>query len=115
MKTFFISDTHFCHTNILKYDNRPFSSIEEHDENLIENWNSRVTNKDIVYHLGDFGFGQKDKLQDIFNRLKGRKRLIRGNHDYKYDPPKGWEWEKDLYMAKVAGKKILLCLLIPSR
>ena len=39
---FYISDLHFGHYNVLKYDNRPFSSIEEMDKKIIENWNEVV-------------------------------------------------------------------------
>jgi calcineurin-like phosphoesterase family protein len=49
----FVSDTHFGHYNIIRHCNRPWT-VEEHDEKLIEAWNSAVGKKDIVYHLGDF-------------------------------------------------------------
>lgn len=79
--TYFTSDTHFGHKNIIRYDNRPFSSIEEHDEQLIENWNRTVNPNDIIYHLGDFGFGNRDYLQSVIDRLNGYICLIYGNHD----------------------------------
>lgn len=50
---YFISDLHIGHTNVLSFDNRPFKSIEEHDEALIKNWNSVVGMDDDVYLLGD--------------------------------------------------------------
>lgn len=75
----FTADTHFGHSNIIKYCNRPFSSIEEHDQSLIENWNSLVKGGDTVYHLGDFGF--YDRIQRIIQKLHGNIHLIRGNHD----------------------------------
>lgn len=79
---FFISDTHFGHKNILKYCNRPFDSIEEHDEALIQNWNEMVKPGDRIYHLGDFGFCSKtEHLERILKRLSGQKFFIRGNHD----------------------------------
>lgn len=81
----FTGDTHFGHANILKYCNRPFSSIGEMDEHFIEQWNLRVRPNDVVYHLGDFMFAPRDKLQrateNILRRLNGVKILIRGNHD----------------------------------
>lgn len=75
----FISDTHFGHSNIIKYCDRPFSSVEEMDEILIQNWNEVVRDQDIIYHLGDVYFGVKGRA--VLARLKGRKRLILGNHD----------------------------------
>ena len=82
MKTFIISDTHFNHENILKYCNRPFSSIKEMNDNIITNWNNIVQKDDIVYHLGDFFLGSKFDLKDIVQRLNGQIYLIRGNHDH---------------------------------
>ena len=75
------SDSHFSHRNILKYCNRPFSSIEEMNEAIINNWNSVVTTRDIVYHLGDFGFGNASQLRPILERLNGRIHLVPGSHD----------------------------------
>ena len=86
MKTFLISDTHFGHANILTFKNqdgtnlRPFSSLEEMNETLINNWNSVVSNEDKVYHLGDVLFTKK-WLDLILPRLNGTKVLIKGNHD----------------------------------
>lgn len=77
----FISDTHFQHENILKFSPSPFSTIEDRDEALIDNWNSLVKPGDFVYHLGDVFFGSKDKFKTLWPRLKGSKRLIVGNHD----------------------------------
>jgi calcineurin-like phosphoesterase family protein len=75
------SDTHFGHKNILVYEKeaRPFASIEEMNERIIENWNGVVAPKDTIYHLGDFAFGRRNVT--IAGRLNGNKRLILGNHD----------------------------------
>lgn len=81
MTIFFTSDTHFGHRNIIKYCNRPFQTIEEHDQKLIENWNSVVQKGDIIYHLGDFGFGDIQYIKKICSKLKGQINLILGNHD----------------------------------
>jgi calcineurin-like phosphoesterase family protein len=80
---FITSDTHFTHTNIIKYCNRPFSSAENMDEEMIRRWNAKVTNKNaIVYHCGDLGCnGKPDRLRWIIGRLNGRIRLLLGNHD----------------------------------
>jgi calcineurin-like phosphoesterase family protein len=81
---FVISDTHFGHKNILNFLNedgsrvRDFSSVEEMDELIVENWNKTVKDDDIVYHLGDVYFGAGHQH---LKRLRGRKRLILGNHD----------------------------------
>lgn len=84
--TFFISDTHFGHTNAwAKFKDkegnpmRPFTSTEEMDETMVANWNSVVSPKDRVYHLGDFCMKRKDLW--FFPRLNGRICLVLGNHD----------------------------------
>jgi calcineurin-like phosphoesterase family protein len=85
-KTFLIADLHFGDSDmvtILRGNNhalRPFSSIEEHDAYLIENWNKVVTNpSDKVYVLGDVA--QRPKYLENFAKLNGKKILIKGNHD----------------------------------
>lgn len=82
---FFISDTHFSHDNICKFltesgeKQRPWDNVCEMDEYMINKWNSLVTKKDKVYHLGDVVM--KKQYLPIMNRLNGRKVLIMGNHD----------------------------------
>jgi calcineurin-like phosphoesterase family protein len=81
IETWFTADTHFGHTNILQYEKekRPFSCVEEMNETLIDRWNSVVKSQDIVYHLGDFGFGN-DAIRHA-ERLHGKINLVLGNHD----------------------------------
>jgi len=81
MKTFFTSDTHFGHANIIKYCARPFSSVDEMNGAMIRNWNSVVSPEDRVFHLGDVAFMKPEPLFDILSVLNGRKILIWGNHD----------------------------------
>lgn len=82
-KVFFTSDTHFGHSNIIKYCQRPFNSAEHMDEVLISNWNEVVSPQDIVFHLGDFCFGSDKEWIKILQRLNGTKYLILGNQDLK--------------------------------
>ena len=84
MNTFFTSDTHFGHSNILRYDNSPFASIREQDNAIIHLWNARVEKSDKVFHLGDFAFGKQADIpyiQSITKRLNGKIHLIKGNHE----------------------------------
>lgn len=78
---FYTSDLHFDHNNIIKYCNRPFSSVEEMNTALITNWNARVTDNDFVYILGDFTLEGRDRALHFLKQLKGHKTLIIGNHD----------------------------------
>ena len=105
---YFIADTHFNHENIIKYCNRPFKNAKEMNEYIINKWNSVVTQKDIVYHLGDVGFGTTEELKKIVSRLNGLKILIRGNHDFKRGV-NGW---KEVGFSEVYKKKIILESLI---
>ena len=77
---YFISDPHFGHENILKMCQRPFESVEEMNEAMIDAWNQRVTGNDTVFILGDLFYRCPDP-EPILQRLKGKKRLIIGNHD----------------------------------
>ena len=77
----FTSDEHFNHENIIKYCSRPFSSLEEMNEALIEKWNERVNGADTVYVVGDMFLGRPEEATPLIKKLKGRKILIRGNHD----------------------------------
>lgn len=83
---FFISDTHFGHANMITFTNydgtrmRPFNSVEECDELMIENWNKIVKPTDRIYHLGDVVYKCKNR-DEIMQRLNGEKVLIKGNHD----------------------------------
>lgn len=81
-RIFFISDTHFNHTNILKYEpDERFSTVEDRNEFIIENWNRVVKPEDKIYHLGDVFMGTITNYIPIHKRLAGKKRLIVGNHD----------------------------------
>lgn len=80
-KVWFTSDLHFWHKNICKYCDRPYNTIEEMNQSIIDNWNSVVKDDDIVYLLGDMGFCGIEKLRFLISQLKGHIRLVQGNHD----------------------------------
>lgn len=78
--TFFTSDTHFGHANIIRLCNRPFEDVNEMNEKLIENWNKVVPENGTVFHLGDFAFGGSGLWNKVLDQLNGQIYLIMGNH-----------------------------------
>jgi len=78
---FVTSDTHWYHSRILEYCDRPFKSVEKMNQALIKNWNKAVGEYDVIFHLGDVGFGSKKHMADLIQQLNGYKILIMGNHD----------------------------------
>ena len=81
-KIFFTSDLHFGHENVIRFDNRPFDTVEEMDEEMIKRWNTKVGKGDIVYVLGDFIWkAATNEAVSIIRRLNGQIILIKGNHD----------------------------------
>ena len=78
---YYISDMHFGHNNVLRFDMRPFESIDEMDRMLITYWNMRVREEDHVYILGDFCYNSKYMPEYYLEKLNGHKHLILGNHD----------------------------------
>lgn len=107
---FFTSDTHFCHN--LMATGRGYSCYEKMNEDIINKWNSIINKKDIVYHLGDFGFKSRiDNLKHIRYRLNGKIILIVGNHDIKnriHTQP-WWTDVKALYSLKINKEIYVLC------
>lgn len=77
----FSSDQHHRHKNIIQYCNRPYSSVEEMTEGLIENHNKLVKPNDTFYHIGDFAFSGAKQIHEILGRMNGKKIFIEGNHD----------------------------------
>ncbi len=115
METYFISDTHFGHSNILKFTDgckplRPFASAEEMDEVLVKNWNAVVRPKDIVYHLGDVVINRR--CLPTVGRLNGIKHLVMGNHDT-FRATEYLEYFKELHAVKVFEKHRFVCTHVP--
>ena len=80
-KTFFISDLHLGHENIIKYESRPFADAAEMGKTILERWNKTVKNDDLVILLGDVALMPKAAIIEVLKQLHGRKWLILGNHD----------------------------------
>lgn len=78
-KMWITSDNHYFHKRIAEYSKRP----EEHNEIMLNNWNSMIEKDDIVFHLGDIAFGKFIGIAELFNCLNGTIYLIPGNHDRK--------------------------------
>ena len=112
---FYISDTHFGHSNIIRLCNRPFVDVTEMDRVLIENWNARVGKDDHVWHLGDFSFKSAIPAENYLKKLNGIKHLIIGNHDAKgvLKQANLSEWfetvDYALFRTDGAGRKLWLC------
>lgn len=99
---FFTSDTHFGHSKIIEYCKRPFSSIEEHDNALIQNWNSVVGQDDTVFHLGDFAYGNSQFIANTIKQLNGNIILVKGNHDLRNINPTLYNIFSDVvYQARI--------------
>ena len=97
--TFFTADLHFNHANIIKYCNRPYDSLTEMNEKLIENWNNKVKPKDTIYVLGDFIFKNKNFF---ITKLNGNKIILKGDHD-------NYASNKHLMNIKIDKQYITLC------
>lgn len=82
MATFFTSDSHFGHSRIIQYCNRPFRSSEEQDEVILDNFNKTLKPGDTLYHLGDVAWSTVNIKRDFLDKLPTREvHLILGNHD----------------------------------
>lgn len=116
MSIFITSDIHFSHRKILEYcpDSRPFSSVEDMNEAIVDNWNKKVTNEDEIFILGDVSFGKPIETCEFLERLNGKSfKLVLGNHDsskylkedrFRYR----FEWIKDYNKVKLFGKDIIM-------
>ena len=115
-KVWVTSDNHFGHANIMLYEDRiarlRTTSLEQHDNELIKRWNSKVGKNDLVLILGDFSFRDAKGTMELLNQLNGDKVLIRGNHDIYLNDKR---FNKSLFKAiydykeiKYKGQEIVL-------
>jgi calcineurin-like phosphoesterase family protein len=110
---YYTADLHLGHANVIRFCDRPFGSVEEMDEALIENWNAVVRGNDDVYVLGDFFYRNAEPAEPTIRRLKGRKHLILGNHDKKWirgvDLARLFVEVTNMLAYKLDGVKYTLC------
>jgi calcineurin-like phosphoesterase family protein len=113
MNTWFTSDTHYNHANIIRYSKRPFSSVDDMNGALIANYNAVVRSSDNVYILGDMLLGDEAVADRILSKLNGRKHLVFGNHDRMLRKNKKllaehFIWAKDMAEIKIGEQNIVL-------
>lgn len=105
---YLIGDLHLDHTNIIQYCNRPFKSVDEMNDTLVKRWNETVGTEDIVYYLGDISYGRGSRDGSWWwQKLNGKKTLIKGNHDRKYSI-KGITPVYRWHIVELGGIKFLL-------
>ncbi|HEC72602.1 MAG: metallophosphoesterase family protein [Candidatus Thorarchaeota archaeon] len=104
MGYFFTADEHYSHAKIIEYTNRPFSSVEEMNAQIIKRHNEIVTPQDITIHAGDFCFGNKKDAEAILRKLNGNHVLLRGSHDSWMGGSYHEVWTKTLN-----GQPIVVC------
>ncbi len=111
---FYIADCHFFHDKVRVMDGRPFDSVEEMNEHMIDCWNQIVRRKkDEVIILGDFCMGKGEEAMSILSRLQGRKCLIAGNHDRTFLRDKSFdqglfEWVRSYAELHDNNRKVIL-------
>ena len=104
MATFFTSDQHFGHANIIAYSGRPFRDVAHMTEELVARHNAVVTDADDVWHLGDFSLDER-LVARVLSRLRGRHHLVAGNHDtcHSGSPPRSFA------RAEVSRRRLRRC------
>jgi calcineurin-like phosphoesterase family protein len=104
VNVFFTADPHYGHARIIEICNRPYTSVEEMNEDLISRHNQRVGPKDIVYFIGDVSMKHP---QQYLQRLNGRKHLFIGNHDdRRFSAMQCYESVHEAAMLSVCGQSI---------
>ena len=88
-QTFFTSDWHLNHSNVLKFDGRPFETVEDMGNKIITNMNKCVGADDRLILCGDIVFGNKPVWRYWLSQLICKNLiLVKGNHDSYLDIPK---------------------------
>lgn len=109
MALFFTADTHFADHRTINIHRRPFSSVSEMDEALVQGWNAVVGKDDEIWHLGDVARRASD-VPALLERLNGTKHLIRGNNDpAETGHAAGWSSVQDYAELMIDGQMLVLC------
>jgi calcineurin-like phosphoesterase family protein len=112
---YYIADCHFFHDALIdKMDNRGFSSVEEMNQYMVNQWNSRIRKQDEVVILGDFSMGNAQQTNEIMDSLNGKLYLIVGNHDNRFLRSKEFhrqrlEWVHPYVELHDNNRKVILC------
>lgn len=110
MTRYFTSDLHIGHQKIIELCGRPFESVAQMNQAIIDNWNYEVENDDDqVFILGDLAMGNIRESLDVVKELKGQKFLVPGNHDRVHPcyPQKAAKGEEMRRLYEDAGLTIL--------
>lgn len=111
-KILYISDLHLGHANVIRFDGRPYQTVQEMDEDIIKRWNETVSDDDTVYILGDFCWGKEKEWLYYLKQMSGKKVLIRGNHDLvkmSAQLRRHFQDVKDYLEIKDNGRNVILC------
>ncbi|MEN6549965.1 MAG: metallophosphoesterase family protein [Armatimonadia bacterium] len=104
---FFTADEHYGHGNILKFLDRPFATIQEHDAALIDRHNTVVSETDTVIHAGDFTLAGPQYARRILAALHGRHVFVRGSHDRWL---KSWPAPvHEILELDIEGQRVVVC------
>ena len=108
---FFTSDHHFGHAGARSLYRRPFASVAEMDQQMIERWNAVVDHDDEVWHLGDFAVRQPtDRVEELLGALHGRKHLVVGNNDNgAVTASAGWQSVQHYAELAIERRRLVLC------
>jgi calcineurin-like phosphoesterase family protein len=104
---YFIADEHFGHFNAIKYCGRPFATVDEMDEAIVDNHNSVVSKNDTVIHVGDFTLinNTEEVYKKYISRLNGNHTFVMGSHDKWLKPSVA----RDIWQSKINGQYIVAC------
>lgn len=111
----FTSDTHFGHANAIRFNDRPWESVEAMNQGLIDAINARVAPADTLYHLGDFSFRiGLEAARELRGRIRCRNiHWVPGNHDKDWTRPEAagvFVVEPPIATLKLdSGQKVVLC------